>query len=190
MFLIKTLYQFVKDSFVAPSINVTKNFNIFQKNSVYPKTFCRNSLLLLTSLFLQNLLHRTMKNRCRNCYILNGKSYLHWRGIATYLYSQVAKLLLTSCNKNCPKKNLMYLKQVYTFIIQPDKNQKSEIFTAFEKIHRSFINTLKSEETKSQIKGNLLYITNSYFYTYTFSLHLNISTFFYTYIFLNLLHLY
>ena len=39
MFLIRTLYQFVKDSFVAPSINITKNFNIFQKNSVYPKMF-------------------------------------------------------------------------------------------------------------------------------------------------------
>ena len=39
MFLIRTLYQFVKDSFVAPSINITKNFNIFQKNSVYPKNY-------------------------------------------------------------------------------------------------------------------------------------------------------
>ena len=29
MFLIKTLYQFVKDSFVAPSVSVIKNSNIF-----------------------------------------------------------------------------------------------------------------------------------------------------------------
>ena len=35
MFLIKTLYQFVKDSFVVPSTSVIKNSNIFQKNSVY-----------------------------------------------------------------------------------------------------------------------------------------------------------
>ena len=56
MFLIRTLYQFVKDSFVAPSINITKNFNIFQKNSVYPKMFyLQKSFLLLTSLSLQNL---------------------------------------------------------------------------------------------------------------------------------------
>ena len=39
MFLIRTLYQFVKDSFVAPSINITKNFKIFRKSSVYPKIF-------------------------------------------------------------------------------------------------------------------------------------------------------
>ena len=50
--------------------------------------------------------------------------------------------------------------------IQPDKIQKFEIFTTFEKIHRSFLNNLKSEETKSQIKVHLLYLANSYFYNY------------------------
>ena len=38
MFLIKTQYQFVKASFVALSINVIKNSNMFQKISVYLKT--------------------------------------------------------------------------------------------------------------------------------------------------------
>ena len=44
MFQINMLHQFKKDSFVAPSINVIKNFNMFQKNSVYPKTRnrCKN----------------------------------------------------------------------------------------------------------------------------------------------------
>ena len=37
------------------SISVTKNSNIFQKNSVYPKTFYLRSFLLLTSTSLQNL---------------------------------------------------------------------------------------------------------------------------------------
>ena len=55
MFLIKTLYQSVKDSFVAPSTSVIKNYSIFQKNSVYPKTFYVHSFLLLTSTYLQNL---------------------------------------------------------------------------------------------------------------------------------------
>ena len=35
------------------------------------------------------------------------------------------------------------------FSIQQDKTRKTEIFTTFEKIHRSFINNFKSEETKS-----------------------------------------
>ena len=44
------------------------------------------------------------------------------------------------------------LKADLYFSIQPDKIRKSEIFTTFEKIHCSFINNLKSEGTKTQIK--------------------------------------
>ena len=58
------------------------------------------------------------------------------------------------------------LKAGLYFSIQPDKIRKSEIFTTFEKIHRSFLNNLKSEETKSQIKAHLSYFANSYFYIY------------------------
>ena len=54
------------------------------------------------------------------------------------------------------------LKAGLYFSIQQDKIQKSEIFTTFEKIHHSFINNLKFEETKA----HLLYLTNSYFYNY------------------------
>ena len=58
------------------------------------------------------------------------------------------------------------LKAGFHFSIQPDKSRKSEIFTTFEKIHRSFLNNLKSEETKSQIKAHFSYLANSYFYNY------------------------
>ena len=58
------------------------------------------------------------------------------------------------------------LKTCLYFSIQPDKIRKSKIFTAFEKIHRSFINNLKAEETKSQVKAHLSYLANSYFYNY------------------------
>ena len=52
------------------------------------------------------------------------------------------------------------------FQTQRDKIRKSEIFTTFDKIHCSFTNNLKSEETKSQIKAHLSYLANSYFYNY------------------------
>ena len=52
------------------------------------------------------------------------------------------------------------------FSIQPDKIRKSKIFTTFEKIYRLFLNNLKSEETKCQIKVHLSYLANSYFYNY------------------------
>ena len=55
MFLIKRPYQFVKDIFAVPSTRIIKNLNMFQKISVYPKTFYLNSFPLLTSTFLQNL---------------------------------------------------------------------------------------------------------------------------------------
>ena len=77
MFLIKAFYQFVKNSFVAPSISIIKNCNIFPKNSVYPRTFYLRSFLLLTSTSLQNLYHRITGYRSRNSYTLHKKGYLH-----------------------------------------------------------------------------------------------------------------
>ena len=53
------------------------------------------------------------------------------------------------------------LKAGLYFSIQPDKILKSEIFTTFEKIHCSFLNNLKYEESKSQLKAHLLYLANS-----------------------------
>ena len=58
------------------------------------------------------------------------------------------------------------LKAGLYFSIQPDKIRKSEIFTTFEKIRHLFLNNLKSEETKSQIKVHLSYLANSYFNNY------------------------
>ena len=53
------------------------------------------------------------------------------------------------------------------FSIQLDKIRKSEIFTIFEKIHRSFLNKLKSQETKSQIKTDLWHLAHSFFFSST-----------------------
>ena len=50
------------------------------------------------------------------------------------------------------------LKAGLYFSIQSDKIRKCKIFTTFEKIHRSFINNLKSEETKSKINAHLSYL--------------------------------
>ena len=140
--------------------NRDKDLQHFQKNSVYLKTFYLNSFLLLTSTSFQNLYHCITWNRCRNCYTLNTNSYLHWRGIGTYLYSQLMKLLLISRNMNYPRKNLIYLKQVYTFQSNHTKfhNPKSSL-----SLKRFILNNLKSKGTKSQIKAHLSHLANSYF---------------------------
>ena len=58
------------------------------------------------------------------------------------------------------------LKAALYFSIQLDKIRKSEIFTTVERIHRPFINNLKSEQAKTQIKVDLFYLAHSYFYHY------------------------
>ena len=61
------------------------------------------------------------------------------------------------------------LKASLYFSIQPDKIRKTKIFTTFEKIHCSFIDNLKSEETKNQVKAHPSYLANFYFYNYKHS---------------------
>ena len=160
MFLIQTLYQFVKDSFAAPSISVIKNSSIFQKNSAYPKT---NSLSKQLSTI--------------DFYIPKKSISLHNKeSLQKSLYTQ--QKILSSLTSDCTLPiftanesitNFMqydFLKAGLYFSIQPAKIRKSEIFTTFEKIHRSFLNNFKSEKIKSQIKAHLSYLTNSYFYNY------------------------
>ena len=101
-------------------------------------------------------------------YILIKYITSHKRSLQKSLYTQQKKLssLKRDCNlpiftANKTITNLMQyelsqeksdlLKAGLYFLIQPDKIRKSEIFTTFEKIHRSFLNNLKSEATKCQI---------------------------------------
>ena len=58
------------------------------------------------------------------------------------------------------------LKAGLYFSIQPDQIWKSEIFTTLEKVHCLFLNNLKSDETKIQIKAHISYLTNFCFYNY------------------------
>ena len=67
---------------------------------------------------------------------------------------------------NYTRKNLIYLKQVYTFQSNQIKFQSAKSsLPLIRKIHRSFLNNLKSDETKGQIKMQLSYLANSYFYS-------------------------
>ena len=142
------LCQFVKSSFVAPSSSVIKNWNIFQKNSVYPKIFYLHSFLLLTSTSLQNLYHCILRNRCRNSYAFNKKIYLHWQGIAAYLYSHLTKLLLISLTMNYPRKNLIYLKQVYIFQSNQMKFENPKSSLPLKRFIVHFLTTLNPRKPK------------------------------------------
>ena len=68
--------------------------------------------------------------------------------------------------RNCCWNHYTPIKKTLYFSIQPGKIRKPEILTTFEKIHRSFISNLKSEETKNQIKAHVSYLADSYIYNY------------------------
>ena len=107
-----------------------------------------NKILLLKSLYTQQ---KTLSSLTRDCSLPIFTANESITNLTQYELSQEESDLL---------KASLY------FSIQPDKIRKSEIFTTFEKIHRSFISNLKFEETKSQIKAHLSYLANSYFYNY------------------------
>ena len=156
------LHQFLKDSFVAPAI--------------------RNKELQHAQQVLQSEL--SLSENTIDFYIIN-------KSITSYNKELLQKLLNTqqkklsslrrsfslptfTVNKTIAKltqyklsaKESDLLKANLYFSIQLDKIRKSEISSNFEKIHRSFINNLKSKEIKSQIKAHLLYLANYYFYNY------------------------
>ena len=115
------------------------NFSIkepqdLQKNSVYPKTFY--------------LYHHITRNSCRNRYTLIKKSYLHWRGIAIYLYSQLTKLLLISSNMNYRRKRLIYLNQVYTFQWNQIKFENPKSTLPLKRFTIVFLTTLNMRKPK------------------------------------------
>ena len=129
MFLIKTLYHFVKDSFVVPPTSVIKNSNIYRKNSVYPKNFLSTELSTIDFYILAKSIRS-----------YNDKS------LQKSLYNQQKKLSLLTRDSNLPmitanetitnltkyeltQEESDLLKAGLYFSIQPDKIRKSEIFT-------------------------------------------------------------
>ena len=166
MFLIKTLYQIVKDSFVAPSTSVIKNFNIFQKNSVYPKTFlCTQLSTIDFDILTKSLISYSKKSLQKSSHTHQKKLSSLMRDCNLPIFTAI-ETITTLKQYELSQEESDLLKTGLYLSIQPDKIQESEIFTTFEKIHRSFLNNLKSEETKSQIKAHLSYLVNSYFYNY------------------------
>ena len=103
MFLIKTLYQFVKDSFIVPSIRVIKTFNMFQKISVH--SYCPFSL---------------------------QKKLQHLWYLAYILPIFTANKTITNLTQyELSQEEPDLLKARLYFSAQPDKIRKSKIFTTF-----------------------------------------------------------
>ena len=123
-----------------------KEFQHLSKELSLSKNFLSTQLSTIDFYIVQ---HRITRNCCRNRYTLNRKSYLHWPGILTYRYLQLTNILLISRNMNYPRKNLIYLKLVYTFQSSSQmkfKNPKSSL--PLKRFIVPFLTTLNPRKPK------------------------------------------
>ena len=67
---------------------------------------------------------------------------------------------------NYPRKNLIYLRQVYTFQSNQIKFENPKSLLSFKRFIVPLLAILNPRKTKSQIKAHLSYLANSYFYNY------------------------
>ena len=157
MFLIKTLYQFVRllgnvinkrdkelqhlskglnrsENFLSTHLSTTDFYILTKSITSY------NKKSLQKSLYTQQ---KKLSSLTRDCNLPIFTANKTITNLTQYELSQEESNLL---------------KAGLYFSIQPEKIWKSQIFTSFEKIHRSFLNNLKFEEAKSQIKVHLSYL--------------------------------
>ena len=139
-----------------PSISIIKNSNIFQ-NFLSTQLFTIDFYILTKSITLYNkkLLQKPLYTQQKKLSSLTRDCNL-----PTFTTN---KIITNLTQYELSQEESDLLKADSYFSIQPDKIRKSEIFTTFEKIRFSFLNNLKSEETKSQIKAHLSYLA---FYNY------------------------
>ena len=146
MFLIKTLYQILslyrllrsaikkrnkELQHLSKEPNLSVNFLSSQLSTI-DFNILTKSITSYTNKSLQKLFHTQQKKISslrRDCYLPILKVSETNTNLTQYELSQEESDLL---------------KAGLQFSIQPDKILKSEIFTTFEKIHRSFLNNLKS----------------------------------------------
>ena len=121
--------------------NLSKELSLSQK-------FLSTQLSTLDFYILSKCITPYNKKLIQKLLYTQPKSYLHGRGIATYLYSELKKLLLISRNMNYPRTNLIYSKQVYTFQTNQIKfeNPKSSLPLKTFIVH--FLTTLNPRKPK------------------------------------------
>ena len=165
-FSIKDASSFCKSLFRTP---INKRHKELQYNSkqlsisekFISKQFSTSDLKMLE----KSLISYKIKSLQKSLYTQQKKLPLLTRCWSLPVFTASKTITNLTQNKSSQKESNLLKTGLY-FLIQPDKIQKSEIFTSFEEIHCYFINNLRSVETKSQIKAHLLYLAYSYLYNY------------------------
>ena len=119
------------------------------ENTILKATLNSNSKLIFISNSIPNSnLNSSSNSNSKIVMHSTKKSYVHWRGIATYLYSQLMKLLLISHNMNYPRKDLIYLRQVYTFQSNQIKFKNMKSSLPLKRFIVRFLTTLNPRKPK------------------------------------------
>ena len=128
--------------------NCNKELRHLLKELSLSVNFLSTQLSTIDFYILTNSITPYNKKSLQKSLYTQQKSYLHWRGIATYLYSQLTKLLLISRNMNYPRKNLIYLKQVYTFQSNQIKFENPKSSLPLKRFIVRFLTTLNLRKPK------------------------------------------
>ena len=136
---------------------------MFKKILVYQETFlCKRLSTTDFCILKKSIISHNNKLLQKSLYTQKKKLYSLMRGCSLPTFT--ANETITNLRQyGLSSEEFDLLEAGLHMPIQPDKLQISEIFTAFENIHRSFINKLKFEEAKSRIKAHF---TNTYFCKY------------------------
>ena len=159
MFLIKTLYQFVKDSLIAIDKR-NKELQYLSKELSICVNFLSTQLSTIDFYILTNSITSYNKKSPQKSLYTQQKKLSSLRRDCNLPIFTANETITNLTQYELSQEESDLLKAGLYFSIQPDKIRKSE------KTHYFFLNNLKSEETKSQIKAHLSYLANFYFYNY------------------------
>ena len=166
MFLIKTLYQFVKRLLLSAINKRNKELQHLSKELSLSENFLSTQLSTIDFYILTKSITSHNKKSLQKSLCTQQKKLSSLTRDCNLPIFTANKTITNLTQYELSQEESDLLKAGLYFVIQPDKMRKSEIFTILEKIHRSFRNNLKSKEIKSQIKAHLSYLANSYFCYY------------------------
>ena len=147
-FLIKDALS-IRKSLLHCAINKrNKELQHLSKELSLSENFLRTQFSAIDFYILTKSITSYSKKSLQKSLNTQQKRYLLWRRIGTYLYSQLTKLLLISRNMNYPRKNLIYLKQVYTFQSNQIKFENLKSSLPFKRFILNFLTTLNPRKLK------------------------------------------
>ena len=148
MFLIKTLYQFVKRLLLSAINKRNKELQHLSKELSLSENFLSTQLSTIDFYILTKSITSHNKKSLQKSLCTQQKKLSSLTRDCNLLYPQLTKLLLISINMNYPRKNMIYLKQVYTFQSNQIKFKNPKSSLPLKRFTVHFLTTLNPRKPK------------------------------------------